>query len=143
MFEFRNKGVQEYLGDIYDFMHFKKLKSLRELEQKGRSGSLKLKDASKNKEVYERSKQLVREIRKLNTQISKSEKKIETVENEISEMDTILMDPEQHKEALKDPDVFKKYNALKTSLEKEMQAWETLSMKLESLRIDQEKLRSA
>ncbi|MCK5765876.1 MAG: ABC-F family ATP-binding cassette domain-containing protein, partial [Bacteroidales bacterium] len=34
VFEFRNKGVKEYLGDIYDFLYFKKLSNLRELEQK-------------------------------------------------------------------------------------------------------------
>ncbi|RLD81662.1 MAG: ABC transporter ATP-binding protein [Bacteroidetes bacterium] len=142
VFEFRKKGVQEYLGDIYDFMHFKKLKSLRELEQKSTAGSSKQKDASKNKAVYERSKQLDREIRKLNTQIRKSEKKIGEIENNISEMDTILMDPEQHKEALKDPEVFKKYNTLKTSLEKEMQSWENLSLEMETLKEEQDAMRN-
>ncbi len=71
VFEFRNKGVKEYLGDIYDFLHFKKLSNLRELEQKAMTGNSRHKDVSKNKELYERSKQLDREIRKLNTQILK------------------------------------------------------------------------
>ena len=77
VFEFRNKGVKEYLGDIYDFLYFKKLSNLRELEQKKGHGPQKGKEISRNKELYERNKQLERSIRKLNTQISKCEKRVE------------------------------------------------------------------
>jgi len=143
VFEFRNKGAKEYLGDIYDFLHFKKLSSLRELEQKTQNNSLRPKDISKNKALYERSKQLAREIRKLNTQITKSEKRIEQIESDIAEMDRVLMDPDKHKEAMKDPEVFKKYNALKTELDQEMKSWEELSMKLESLKSDQNTLKTS
>ncbi|MEN8224502.1 MAG: ABC-F family ATP-binding cassette domain-containing protein [Bacteroidota bacterium] len=143
VFEFRNKGVQEYLGDIYDFLHFKKLKSLRELEQKKNSGSFKVKEVSKNKNLYERNKQLDRDIRKLNTQITKCEKRIEELESELSEMDSVLMDPVKHKEALSDPDVFKKYNTLKSAIEKEMEKWESRSMELESLREERKNLKKS
>jgi ATP-binding cassette subfamily F protein 3 len=143
VFEFRNKGAKEYLGDIYDFLHFKKLSSLRELEDKARNTSLRQKDVSKNKALYERGKQLDREIRKLNTQITKSEKRIEEIEAKISDMDSVLMDPDKHKEAMKDPEVFKKYNALKTGLDKEMKSWESLSMEMESLKKEQQTLKSS
>jgi len=142
VFEFRNKGVKEYLGDIYDFLHFKKLSTLRELEQKKEHVSQKGKEVSRNKELYERSRQLERNIRKLNTQISKCEKKVEEFETELSDMDKVLMDPEQHKEALSNPDVFKKYNSLKTSLEKEMVRWEELSVEFEALKQEQQALKS-
>ena len=69
----------------------------------------------------------------LNTRINKSEKKIEELESELSEMDQVLMDPEKHKEALSDPEVFKKYNHIKTSLEKEMEQWEKYSLEMELL----------
>jgi len=141
VFEFRNKGVQEYLGDIYDFLHFKKLKSLRELEQKSQGTSDKQKEVSKNKEVYEKNKQLERDMRKLNTRIGKCEDKIAALESELAEMDKVLMDPDQHKEALSDPEVFKKYNAVKAHLEKEMQSWENFHLELEELKEDQESLK--
>ncbi|MCK5339332.1 MAG: ATP-binding cassette domain-containing protein [Bacteroidales bacterium] len=143
VFEFRNKGVKEYLGDIYDFLYFKKLSNLRELEQKKGHGPQKGKEISRNKELYERSKQLERSIRKLNTQISKCEKRVEELETDLSVMDKVLMDPAQHKEALSNPEVFKKYNSIKISLEKEMERWEKLSIELESLKQEQQALKSA
>jgi len=143
VFEFRNKGVKEYLGDIYDFLYFKKLSNLRELEQKKGHGPHKGKEISRNKELYERSKQLERSIRKLNTQISKCEKRVEELETDLSDMDKVLMDPAQHKEALSNPEVFKKYNSIKISLEKEMERWEELSVELESLKQEQKTLKSA
>ncbi|MCK5079717.1 MAG: ATP-binding cassette domain-containing protein [Bacteroidales bacterium] len=143
VFEFRNKGVKEYLGDIYDFLYFKKLSNLRELEQKKGHGPQKGKEISRNKELYERSKQLERSIRKLNTQISKCEKRVEELETDLSGMDKVLMDPAQHKEALSNPEVFKKYNSIKISLEKEMERWEKLSIELESLKEEQKMLKNA
>jgi ATP-binding cassette subfamily F protein 3 len=142
VYEFRNKGVQEYLGDIYDFLHFKKLKSLKELEQQQVQESQKGKGVSKNKEFYERSRQLDREIRKLKTRVARSEGHIETHEMNISKMDSLLMDPDQHKELLSDPEVYKKYNELKISLEKEMAQWETLSHELEALEAELENLKA-
>ena len=141
VFEFRNKGVQEYLGDIYDFLHFKNLKTLRELEQKKGQNNPQDKEVSKNKELYEKAKQIDREIRKLMTLVSKCEKKIDVLESDLKKMDEVLMDPEKHKEALSDPDVFKKYNTLKAALDKEMHSWEDLNIQLESLR--EEKLNNA
>ena len=58
-------------------------------------------------------------------------------------MDKVLMDPAQHKEALSNPEVFKKYNSIKISLEKEMERWEKLSIELESLKQEQQALKSA
>ncbi len=134
VFEFRNKGVMEHLGDIYDFLHSQKLRSLRELEQKSDKGTSKEKGLSKNKALYERNKQLGRDIRKLNNNISSCEKRIDVLENDIAKMDELLIDPDKHKEVLSDPEVFKKYNKLKTELEKELEKWEGFSLELESLK---------
>ena len=90
-----------------------------------------------------RNKQLEREIRKLNNQVIRSEKHIGELEAELGEMDKVLMDPEKHKEALSDPEVFKKYNAVKMNLEKEMGNWENLSLKLENLRTEKNTLKTS
>jgi len=134
VFEFRNKGVMEHLGDIYDFLHSQKLRSLRELEQNPDKGRSKEREPSKNKAFYEHNKQLGRDIRKLNNQISSCEKRIDILENDIARMDELLMDPEKHKKALSDPEVFKKYNKLKTELEAVLEQWEGFSLQLESLK---------
>jgi ATP-binding cassette subfamily F protein 3 len=142
VFEFRQKGVQEYLGDIYDFLHFKKLKSLRDLEQKKAQTPAADKETSRNKLMYEKAKQLDRDIRKIKSQIGKAEQAVEQLEKGIAEMDKVLMDPEQHKEALSDPEVFKRYNQLKSALEDQMEAWEKLHLSLTELEAEQDKLKS-
>jgi ATP-binding cassette subfamily F protein 3 len=143
VFEFRNKGVQEYLGDIYDYLHFKKLKSLRELEQKSSEPAAKQKDVSKNKELYEQNRQLERDMRKLNTRIGKCEERIAELEATLAGMDQVLMDPEQHREALSGPEVFKKYNAVKAELDEEMRLWEQLHTEFEELKEEQALLKSS
>lgn len=141
VFEFRQKGVQEYLGDIYDFLHFKKLKSLRDLEQKKLQTPAADKETSRNKLMYEKAKQLDRDIRKIKSQIGKAEQAVEQLENEIAEMDKVLMDPERHKETLSDPEVFKRYNQLKRALEDQMEAWEKLHQTLSESEQEQGKLK--
>jgi hypothetical protein len=57
-------------------------------------------------------------------------------------MDEILMDPEKHKEALADPEVFKKYNKLKKALDDQMEEWEQMHQELSALEAEQIKLRN-
>ena len=142
VFEFRNKGVKEWLGDIYDFLHFKRLDHLKELEEKKVTENDMPREISKNKTFYERSRQLEREIRKVNTRIGACEREIGKLESAIAEMDVVMMDPHAHREQLSDPEVFKKYHALKTRLEKEMQDWEKHSLEAESLKDEQQALKN-
>ena len=67
VYEFANKKVREHLGGIYEFLQYKKMDNLRELEI---SNSLKAATESKDKTVsenklsYEARKELSRKIKK-------------------------------------------------------------------------------
>lgn len=141
VFEFRNKSIKQHIGDVYDFLASKKMASLGELEvkatmAKAASDEKKAQKASneENKISFEQKRETDKELRKVANQISKSEKEIERLESEIKQMDEVLMDPEKYKEAIKTSDIFQKYEALKASLEKEMENWAGLSEQLESMK---------
>ena len=133
VFEFKNQGIREYLGDVYDFLQARKIESLRELEQANalnRPQGIK-NQASDSKLHWEARKNREKQLRKLRTRIEKSEAEISRLEKEITEFDEMLADPARYKEILNDAGAYKNYNALKASLEKEMGRWEELHMELE------------
>ena len=132
--EFKNKNIKEHIGDIYDFLAKRKLESLKALEeQKKLNGQKEVVKASENKLKYEQKKQLERDARKVNTQISKSEKMIENFESKISIMDEKLSKPDEYAEEIASGELYKSYDKLKKDLNTEMQLWEDLQLKVEAL----------
>ncbi|MEZ5082627.1 MAG: ABC-F family ATP-binding cassette domain-containing protein [Bacteroidales bacterium] len=128
VFDFRDRQIHEHLGDIYDFLEYRRLKNLRELEMKNQMNSEKDSSTLDNKINYERKKQLEREIRKLNTQISKSEKRISELEAEIAKHNELLSSPDENLDFNK---LSKEYDRLNKELEQEMLSWEEQHEKLE------------
>jgi ATP-binding cassette subfamily F protein 3 len=136
VFEFRNKTIKEYIGDVTDFLEARKLQHLNELEKKKfAAGSLLRMDApSQNKMDYERRKQAEREQRKVKSRIEKSEETIGELEQKIAEVDKKLSHPELYKADFKSGgDLYQTYEKLKKQLENEMAAWEKLHAELEQL----------
>ena len=133
MYEFRNGEVREHLGGIGEFMEKLKMYRLQEMNtsknpfQKEKPAVVVQKPKEDNKND-EREK----ELKQLNSQISKSEKEIERLEKAIKLFDDKLSDPSQYQTVVNDKEAFAKYEALKKQLETEMQTWEALQAKLES-----------
>jgi len=133
VFEFRDQKIKEHLGDIYDFLEYRRLKNLKELEKKTKKGSSNGNAVSDNKHSYERKKQLEREIRKISNQIIKVEENIGKLEKEIETKDLILSNPSEHPD-LDFDSLSIEYNRLTQNLENEMNTWEELHSKLEELK---------
>jgi len=133
VFEFRDQKIKEHLGDIYDFLEYRRLKNLKELEKKSKNGSLNDSVVSDNKLSYERKKQLEKEIRKISNQIKKVEDNIGKLENEIELKDAILSNPSEHSDLDFDALAIE-YNQFTQKLENEMTTWEELHDELESLK---------
>jgi ATPase subunit of ABC transporter with duplicated ATPase domains len=70
------------------------------------------------------------ELKKLKTDLEKSEVLITKLENEIKALDIKINDPLQFEQLNKDANFFTKYNELKDNLDKEMKIWENISEKL-------------
>ena len=131
VYEFRNQKVKEHLGDIYDYLESRKIKSLKELEESKHEAKQDKEKASESKISYEQKKQTERDIRKLNTQISRAEKRISELEKEIEEKNRLLSDPAAND--LDYDEISKSLNALHDEMDREMKFWEESHQRLEEL----------
>jgi ATP-binding cassette subfamily F protein 3 len=135
VYEFGNKKVREHLGGIYDFLQYKKMDSLRELEI---SNSLKAasetveKVASENKLSYEARKEQNRKIRKAEKEVEDVEKQIVTYESDLEAMNKQLELPEY----ASDSDFIMSYQKKQRELEHKMYEWEILSEEVEKLKAE-------
>ncbi|MDP2423792.1 MAG: ABC-F family ATP-binding cassette domain-containing protein [Bacteroidales bacterium] len=132
--EFKNQGIREYLGDVYDFLQARKLESLNALEQASSTPKTKEpeRQTSDSKLQWEDRKIREKQLRKMRNQIEKTEEQISILEKEIAGMDAMLADPQRYLEVLNDAKSYKHYNNLKSQLEKEMRCWEELLGDLEN-----------
>lgn len=132
LYEFRNKHITEFRGDIFEYLEHRKIEDLKELEQgKTPQAQIKENQISENKLNYEKSKEAEKELRKIRNRIEKAEKEIENIEKEIAKMDSDLADPMQIEKLSKDQSFYDKYQEKKNLLTKTMQEWETLCLELE------------
>lgn len=134
VYEFGNKKVREHLGGIYDFLEYKKMESLKELEV-NQAGSLRsnnqqaAKLPSENKLNFEARKELNRKIRKAEKEVNEAEATIAALEKEITEMEGLLQNPDY----ASDPSFIIKLQARQRELEQKLYEWELLSEQLEAL----------
>lgn len=133
VYEFANKKVREHLGGIYDFLQYKKMDSLKELEI---SNSLRatVQDTNKadsdNKLSYEARKEQSRKIRKAEKNVEEAESVIAGFEKELASMNKQLELPE----IASDSDFILLYQKKQRELEHKMYEWELLVEELESLK---------
>jgi ATP-binding cassette subfamily F protein 3 len=135
VFEFKNGSVREYPGDIYDFLEYRKLNALSQLEtnriQSGKA--VKEEQVSENKLIWEKRKTEEKELRKLRNQVLKCENEITLLESEIKKKELILGDPSNYRDFSKYNVIFEEYNKLKKQLEAEVSKWENAHQLLEDL----------
>jgi ATP-binding cassette, subfamily F, member 3 len=132
VYEFGNKKVREHLGGIYEFLQYKRMDTLRDLEV---SASLKAaseaveKPVSENKMSYEARKEHNRKIRKAEKAVEEIEKAVSGLEDEIANMDKLLELPEN----ASDNDFIQRYQKKQREMEQKIYEWEVLSEELEQL----------
>jgi ATP-binding cassette subfamily F protein 3 len=133
VYEFGGKKVREHLGGIYDFLQYKKMQNLSELEikvQEKKDLQEADKTVSENKLSYEARKELNRKIRKAEREVEEMELVIQKFESELAEMNQKLQLPE----FASDSDFIMQYQKKQRELEHKMYEWELLSEDLEELR---------
>ena len=135
VYEFKDRKIREYIGDIYDFLESRKLRSLKELEQavEKSAATNQGSDASDNKQIYERKKQLERDIRKIAGQIEKAENGIHHLEHIVKSLNGKLSDPAMLEKGESIDQVYQKYTLVQKDLDKEITNWEMMNLELEGL----------
>ncbi|HOW25685.1 MAG TPA: ABC-F family ATP-binding cassette domain-containing protein [Bacteroidales bacterium] len=132
VFEFSNKGIRQYIGDIYDYLENRKLSSLKELEMEPkRPPQNEARPVSDQKLKYEEKKKLEKEQRKITSQIHQTEERIHHLEQEISKADRYLSDPVMYSSELAAPDFYDRYASLKAKLDEEVSLWDELHRELD------------
>lgn len=134
IFEFRNQKIRTWLCDINEFIKSRKLANLAQLETRKMEQQKSGETISDNKLTYERRKQLEREIRKQASKVEKIEQEIEAIENEIGRYDSLLANPDTHKDAGSSARLYQEYQGLKKELELRMEDWEQAHSALEAMK---------
>lgn len=130
VYEFRNKKMKEHLGGIYEFLQYRKLENLKEIE--AQTPRNETKEPSTTKEVrlsYEQQKELSRKRNKIEKIIKDAEAKIEALEQEIADIEAEMSSCDNNR-AIELSTLFEEKNK---QLENEMQRWEEASEQLFSL----------
>ena len=141
VFEFRNNKIREYIGDVYDFLEARRLNSLKELEYREslRNRDQEENDVSQNKQLYERRKELDREIRRLSSRVEKCELEIGQLEARIKDLDELFNDPAAMASDTEGKH-FQEYDQLRKRLGVLMADWEKMNMQIEEIQAERESL---
>jgi len=133
VYEFKNKNIKEYIGDINNFLIERDLLDFKQLE---RSEKKEIKKDKKQEQLsYQKKKEDAREKRRLKNRISKFEKQIDRLEKELQKLDEQLADPEQFQKLSKEKDFFEKYEQNQKRLKQMIQDWESTLEQLEHKKV--------
>ena len=132
VYEFKNKNIKEYIGDINTFLDERDLMDFKQLEKTAKKESRKQKQEEQLS--YQQRKDKDRELRKLKNRISKLEKQIDNLEKELKQLDKQLADPVQFQELSKQKGFFDKYQQNQQKLSEMVQEWENAVEQLEQIK---------
>ncbi|GGX26717.1 ABC-F family ATP-binding cassette domain-containing protein [Aquimarina muelleri] len=128
VYEFKNKKIKEYLGDINFYLEERRVDDLREIEKKDKQTQSV--SASK-KETSKQSYQDQKKLKSLNNKLSNIESKINKLEREIKEIDVELAI--NYDQTIAQPDFFDKYQSKKKFLASLMKDWEILQEEMDAI----------
>ena len=122
LYEFRDGGVHEFRGDIFEFLESK------EAQEKKTAAAVVAPPvkSSAGKHAYDETKNRERELRKLRSAVEKIEKEIEALEAQIAEKESVLASGNAQ-----DANFYAEYQSLKDRLDAQMEAWETATIAVE------------
>jgi len=135
VYEFGNKKVREHLGGIYEFLKYKKMDTLRELEMSASAKSVSdqaEKPVSENKLSYEARKEFSKKIKKAERAVEEAEKVVSNLEAEIADMDKLLELPEN----ASNNDFIQNYQKKQREMEQKIYEWEILSEEVDRLKAE-------
>lgn len=126
VYEFRDKKIKEYLGDINYYLDQRAVENFREIEKKQKESSLKTKVVKKDQDYQTQKK-----LKSLKNSMRAVEREIAALEKEVASIDHDLL--MNYDATISKPDFFNGYQNKKNELEKLMTKWEKISIELEGL----------
>ncbi len=126
IYEFRDGGVREYLGDIWYFLEKRKVESLQEIERHDKPTAAKAVENTTGKLSYEQKKEQEKLLRKLRKAVEMVEEELAKVEKEIATYDARFAAATEY-----NAEEYNAYNKLKEQYDHLMHEWEKASYELE------------
>lgn len=127
IYEFRDGGVREYLGDIWYFLEKRKVESLQDIERHDKpQAKAEESTNSSGKLSYEQKKEQEKLLRKLRKAVEMVEEELAVVEAEIAAYDARFAVATEY-----NADDYAQYNALKARYDHLMHEWEKAAYELE------------
>jgi len=123
VYEFKDKKIREYLGDINYFLEERRAADFRSIEKK--SVIKKEEQAQKTERPYHDQKK----VKGLKNKLSNTESEISALEKELAEIDHELL--MNYDATIAKPHFFDHYQKKKKRLETLMKQWEELTLKLD------------
>lgn len=127
VYEFKDRIIKEYLGDIDYFLEQRNLQNLREAELRTQEQTTTQKGNSTGKESYEQQKRR----KSLTNKLSKTEASIALLEKEIKAIDVELA--VNYEETIAKEGFFDAYQEKKKQLDVLMEQWEEITEAIEAL----------
>ncbi|WP_298503700.1 ABC-F family ATP-binding cassette domain-containing protein [uncultured Maribacter sp.] len=126
VYEFKDKHIKEYLGDVDYYLEQRKEENFRNIEKTEKTTKVK-ESASKNTNDFQNQKK----VKSLKNRLSSVESKIASLEKEISDIDHELL--MNYDETIAKPNFFDSYETKKKTLEELMAKWEDITIELEQV----------
>ena len=132
VYEFSDKKIKEYHGDVNTFLSEKNLNNFKQLEisQNDNMDNSRLKIS--NRGSYHDHKDKKRKTNKLKSQIRKIEKEIDKLSDKLKKIDLELSDPIKFNELSSEKDFFEIYGQQKNKLSQLEKKWAYLVDELEN-----------
>lgn len=132
VYEFRNGGIKEYLGDINYFLETRKLENFRALEA-AKPLDNPTKKISVLPPAQNHNKEREKELKKAEKSLLQIESKITALEDEIKLLDEKMSKPEIFSNEQEMSNLSTLYSRLKTDLNAQMTAWEVAQADVERI----------
>lgn len=126
LYEFRDGGVREFKGDVFEFLEYRRIEDLKSLDHMIRQVKTQPSVESASKKDFQQAKERERELRKIRN-------KIVEVENEVFELESRLAEMESRFSSGQDVDgdLYADYQSMKVRLEQKMQEWDDLTAQMD------------
>lgn len=122
-YEFKDKQIRGYVGDVYDFLEARKIETLNELQKCQQVVSGEAKAVSSNKESYEQRKAQEAADRKKKNRLRKIEDEMESLQQQVAEIEDKLAQPDRYAAEIASGELYQAYEAAKKALEEKEMEW--------------------
>ena len=133
VYEFKNKGIKEFRGDVEEFIAKRKIDSLSALELKDKTSTTSNNKSSDKKVNWVNKKEYEKKLRKLKNEIGKIENRIAETEISLNQINYKLSNPQDYEKEVKSGDLYKQHDRTTEELNKLFNLWEIVQQDLEKL----------